>query len=369
MGKQEQTEKIGIGPAYRWGAVIQFIAVVSLALLLFVYLPSPEFFALKYGPWAMVMLVVLVHLSVQGGSWPFAPPDGGWAPGKSRLLSGIGMTTIWMILTFALLFFMMYVYPKWPFGPLYVWFGTIAFWMTLFYGINWDTWPFKGKMHSWATMIAGYAVIVTFSSLIWNFVNLAGTPFADSPYDPQGPVNVNWLSGFLLWGIAWFTVFSPAFTMQGWPFTKLGQPAMGIAQTILAHVLGYVCWTSALAAGLSPTFASCAMAGSLVFAAYVHSWMFNLWGATKFTGATRAFVALALQIVLAGIWILVARFILGPYAATVAGMNLPTDINVLTLLFTLDICLPVLIAHNSFWLRAPLTLPMPPGVPPSDQAE
>jgi len=60
---------------------------------------------------------------------------------------------------------------------------------------------------------------------------------------------------------------------------------------------------------------------------------------------------------------------LGPYAATVAGMNLPTDINVLTLLFTLDICLPVLIAHNSFWLRAPLTLPMPPGVPPSDQAE
>jgi hypothetical protein len=144
---------------------------------------------------------------------------------------------------------------------------------------------------------------------------------------------------------------------------------MGIAQTILAHVLGYVCWTSALAAGLSPTFASCAMAGSLVFAAYVHSWMFNLWGATKFTGATRAFVALALQIVLAGVWILVARFILGPYAATVAGMNLPTDINVLTLLFTLDICLPVLIAHNSFWLRAPLTLPMPPGVPPSDQAE
>jgi hypothetical protein len=369
MANEEPAGKIGIGPEYRIGALIQFIAVVALGLLFAVYLPPPEFLVLKYAPWAMVMLVVLVHLCVQGGCWPFSPPEGSWVPGKSRFVPGIGMSVIWMALTFGLLFFMMYVYPKWPLSPLFVWFGTIAFWMVLFYGINWDTWPFKGKMHSWATMIASYVVIVTLSAVIWNFTNLAGTPFADSPFDPKGPVNMNWLSGFLLWGIAWFTVFSPAFTMQGTPFCKLGKPAMGIAQTVLAHVLAYVCWSGTLAMGVPPTFSSCALAGSLIFVAYVHSWMFNFWGVTQFTGAMRAFAALALQIVLAGVWILVARIILGPYAATAAELKLPTDINILTLLFSLDICLPALIAHNCFWLRAPLTLPMPPGVPPPDQAE
>ena len=369
MASNEQAGKIGIGPEGRMGALIQFVVVVALALAFAVYLLSPVFVVMKVMPWCLVMLVALVHLGVLGGCWPFAPPLGNWAPPRSRLIPGIGMTVIWMILTFGLLFFMMYVYPKWPLSPLFIWFGTITFWMTLLYGINWNVWPFSGKMHPWATMIAGFIVNVGGAVLVWNFTNLAGTPFENSPFDPKGPLNVNWLTGFLMWSIAWFTIFNPVFTTQGTPFGKLGHPGGAIAQTILAHVLGYACWTGSLALGLPPTFSIFAVATSLIFVAYVHSWMFSFWGVTKLTAASRAVAAFVLQVILTGGWILFARVVLGPFAAKAAELKLPVDINVLTLYLSLAVILPILIAHNIFWLRWPLTLPNPPGTPPPNVAE
>jgi hypothetical protein len=47
------------------------------------------------------------------------------------------------------------------------------------------------------------------------FANLDGTPLAETPINHKGPLNVDWLTGYLVWAIAWFFVFSPVFTTQG----------------------------------------------------------------------------------------------------------------------------------------------------------
>ena len=369
MAANEPGGKIGIGPQGRMGGLIQFAVFVILGLFACVYAIPPDFIVFKIIPACLVMLITLVHLAVLGDNWPLAPPGGKWTPDQSRLIPGIGMTVIWLVLIMAIVYFMINIYPKWPLSPLFIWFGTIVFTVTLLYGINWNCWPFKGKMHPWATMVLGFGVILLVSLLVWKFTNLGGTPFENSPFDPQGPVNVNWLSGLLMWFIVWFTFLNPVLTTQGTPFGKLGHPGAAIAQTIVSLILGCITWTGTLSLGMSPTFSAFALAASLIFASYVHSWHLQFWGVTKFTGAKRAVTAFILQVVLAGLWLIFTRIVLGPIAEQAAVMKLPADINIFTLYYSLCVLLAGLIAHNVFWLRWPLTLPMPPGTPPPDQPE
>jgi hypothetical protein len=67
-------------------------------------------------------------------------------------------------------------------------------------------------------------------------------------------------------------------------------------------------------------------------------------------------------------WIGVMNMALRPAAATLASAKLPADINILTVYFNLCILAPIMIAHNAFGLRWPLSLPAPPGTPPPDQS-
>ena len=369
MGNKKPPEKIGIGPPGRLGGLIQFIVFAIVGILIFVYSISPESIVMKIIPATLIMLVALGHLVLLGDNWPLAPPAGNWTPVKSRLIPGIGMTLLWAIFTAVGLLFMKFIYPGWVMGPLYLWFGVIWFWATLLYGVNWGGWPFKGKSHPWGTMAASFIITLVISVLIWNFLtNLDGTPFADTPMNHKGSLNVNWLTGYLVWSIAWFFVFSPVFTTQGTPFTKWGHPGAAIGQTILAHLLGYVFWSGSLALGISPTFSFAAVGSSLIFWPLVHSWHLQFWGVTKYTFAKRAFAAFIIQCVLIAIWIIVLRLILGPAAEAIAAAKLPADINILIIYLNLCIVAPALIAHNAFWLRWPLTLPNPPGTPPPDQA-
>ncbi len=365
-----EDQKVGIGPAGPEAGLIQFIVLAVVGVVIFVYAIPVGLIVLKIIPATLIMLVALGCLALLGDNYPMAPPGGQWwNPEKSRFTAGIVMSILWVIFTFVVLLFMRYVYPGWPVGPLYLWFGVIAFWLTLLYGTVWNGWPFKGKVHPWVTMAAGFVIIMVLAILIWNLLtNLGGTPFADTPIDHKGPWNVNWLTGLLVWCIAWFFVFSPVFVTQGWPFGKLGHPGMAVAQTILAHILGYICWNGSLALGMSPTFSFAAVASSIIFWSLVYSWHLQFWGITKLTHFNRALAAFIVVCVVSAVWIVLLKVILAPAAAQIAAAKLPADVNILIIYVNLCIVGPALIPHNAFWLRWPLTLPAPPGTPPPDQA-
>ena len=362
-------KKIGFGPSGPAGGLIQLIILTIVGIFLFVYAISVDLIVLKLIPASLLMLVALGHLALLGDNFPFAPPGGKWTPDKSRFTAGLGMTVIWAVFTFIFLLFVRYVYPGWPIGPLYLWFGVIAFWLTLLYGINWNGWPFKGRLHPWGTMGVSFIIIMVLSIIVWNgLTNLEGTPFAGSPMDHKGPFNVNWLTGYLVWSIAWFFVFNPVFTTQGWPFGKWGHPGGAVGQTILAHLLGYLCWNGSLALGMSPTFSFAAVASSIIFWSLVYSWHLQFWGITKYTFFKRALWAFIVVCAITFVWIIVLKAILGPAAEAIAAKKLPADINILIIYVNLCVVGPALIPHNAFWLRWPLTLPAPPGTPSPNQA-
>ena len=362
--------KIGIGPSGPTAGLIQLIAFTVVGIVLFVYAIPVGLIVLKIIPATLLMLVAIGCLALLGDNFPLAPPGGQWwNPDKSRVVAGIGMTLLLVVFTFVVLLFMRFVYPGWPIGPLYLWFGVIAFWLTLLYGINWNGWPFKGRLHPWGTMVVGFIIIMGLTILVWNLLtNLEGTPLADTPMNHKGPWNVNWLTGFLVWCIAWFFVFNPVFVTQGWPFGSWGHPGMAIGQTILAHIIGYVFWQGSLALGVSPTFSFAAVGSSIIFWSLIYSWHLQFWGITKFTHFTRAIWAFIVVCVLTIIWIGILRVVLGPAADQIAAAKLPADVNILIIYVNLCIVAPALIPHNAWWLRWPLTLPTPPGTPPPDQA-
>jgi hypothetical protein len=364
----ENPSKIGIGPEGRPAALIQFVVFAVLSLFIFVYWVSPESLVLKILPATLIMLITLGLLVLAGDCFPWAPPGGNWNPSKSRFTAGLGMTVLWAVFTALFLLVMIYVYPGWPMSPLFLWWGAIGFGTTLLYNINWNAWPFKGKMHPWLAMLFSLIVVVVVASIVWAFTNLGDTPLAGSPFDKKGPLNVNWLTGFIVWFIGWFFVFSPVFVTQGWLFSKWGHPGGAIGQTILAFILGYIFWTGSLAIGISPSFSFGAVASSLILWSLAYSWHFQFWGITKLTKGSRAIAAMIIVFVIVAIWVLIARAILAPAAETIAQLKLPADVNILTIYLNLCILGPALIAHNAYWLRWPSTLPTPPGTPPPNES-
>jgi hypothetical protein len=362
-------QRVVIGPEGPVAGIIQFVLITIAGILAFVYFIPLNFIVLKLIPGSLIYLVVLGHLALLGDNFPFAPPGGNWTPEKSRFTAGLGMVAIWAILSAAITLIMLYAFPKWPMSPLYLWFGVIAFTLTLLYGINWNGWPFKGHVHPWVMMTISAAIVLTLSSIVWIYLtNLDGTPFADTPMNHHGPLNVQWLTGYLVWAIAWFFIFSPVFTTQGWPFARLGHPGAALAQTIVAFGLAYVCWMGTLAWGWSPSFSFGTVASSIITWAVLYSWHLGFLGITKFTHASRAALAFILVVVIAVAWLGIMNVVLGPAAAAVASAKLPADINILTVYFNLCILAPIMIAHNAFGLRWPLSIPAPPGTPPPDQA-
>lgn len=364
----EAAPKIGVGPDGPAAGLLQFATISILGVLLMVYGLPLDAIVLTIIPASLFVLVALGQLALLGDNFPLAPPGGSWNPEKSRVTAGLGMTVIWAVFSGAMLGICRYVAPGWPMSPLYLWFGVIAFWLTLLYGINWNGWPFKGKLPPWGTMFVGFSLIMIAAMAIWTFLtNLDGTPLAASPMNHHGPLNVNWLTGYLVWAIAWFFVLNPVFATQGWPFGKLGHPGAALAQTVVAHVLSLLCWNGSLAMGMSPSFSFGAIASSIIFWCLVYSWHLRFWGISRTTHPVRAILAVVVIAVLVPIWIALLTAILGPAAAELAAAKLPADINILIIYVNLCVVGPVLIAHNAFWLRWPLTLPTPPGTPPPDQ--
>jgi hypothetical protein len=366
--KEKPMGKIGIGPEGRPAALIQFFVFAIVAIAIFVYALPPPTVILTILPATLIMLICLGLLVLGGDCFPCAPPGGNWTPAASRFPVGVKMTVLWAVFTAAFIFVMAYIYPRWPMSPLYLWWGAIGFACTLLYCINWNVWPFKGHVHSWWALLAALVITLIVAPIVWSLTSMAGTPLAGSPMDHKGALNVNWLTGFLVWFIAWFFVFSPVFTTQGWPFRKWGHPGAAVGQTILSFILALICWNGSLAMGLSPTFSFAAVGSGMILWSLVYSWHFQFWGITRLTGASRAIAAFVIVCVLNAVWIAIMTAVLGPYAAKIAALKLPADVSILIIYVNLCILGPLLIAHNAFWLRWPLTLPTPPGTPPPDQS-
>jgi hypothetical protein len=215
--EEAPTGKIGFGPEGRVGGLIQFVVLTAVLTLIFVYGVSPASIVMIILPATLIMLIALGQLVLLGDCFPCAPPGGNWNPTIGRGGVGIKMTLLWAIFTAVFLLIMLYAFPKWPMSPLYLWWGALGFGTTLLYGINWNGWPFKGKVHPWVMMLIGTIVVIAVASIVWQFTNLGGTPLAGSPFDRNGPFNVNLLTGFVVWFIAWFFIFSPVFVTQAGP--------------------------------------------------------------------------------------------------------------------------------------------------------
>jgi hypothetical protein len=116
-------------------------------------------------------------------------------------------------------------------------------------------------------------------------------------------------------------------------------------------------------------FSFAGLCAPLIFGSYVHSWYLQFLGVSKFTGIKRAIVAFLVVRVWVVVWIVFLNLALGPLAAEVAAPKLPADINIPMIFLNLCIVLPLLIAHNAFRPRWPVTLSMPPGTPLPDLAD
>lgn len=375
MGNEQPMAKIGVGPEGRPAALIQFIVLTAVLTAIFVYAVEPFTIIMNILPATLPMLIALGLLVLAGDSFPFSPPGGNWNPTKSRLTAGLGMTAIWAVFTALFIIIMLYAFPKWPMSPLFIWWGALGFGTTLLYCINWNCFPVKGKVHPWVAMLIAFIVVLIVATLIWtNLTNAEGTPFAGSPFNHKGPFQADWLTGFVLWFIAGFFIFSPVFTTQQFPFGKLGHPGGAIAQTIAAFIVALVCWNGTFALGINPGFSAQGVASTMIFWALVYGWHFQFWGITKLTGGSRAIAALIVQIILTAIWLAILNVILKPaadnLAAALTAAKLPPIADINTLILYLNLCIvgPALIAHNAFFLRWPLTLPTPPGTPPPDQS-
>lgn len=364
-----EKKRLVIGPGDPIAGIIQLTVIGVAGFLACVTFMPKDFLVMKLIPASLVYLVVFGHLALLGDSFPLAPPGGSWTPEKSRLTAGMGMLLIWITFTTMILAFMVSVFPRWPISPLYLWFGAIVFILTLLYGINWNGYPFKGRVHPWVMMVISFLLVTSIASLVWTLLtNMDGTPFADSPMNHHGPLNVEWLTGYLVWMAAWFFIFNPVFTTQGWPFTRLGHPGMAVAQTIVALVMAYLCWSGSLAMGISPSFSFGSVASSIIMWAIFYSWHLKFWGITRFTNGTRAVLATLIVFSLTAAWVYLSRILLAPAADILVTSRLAADINILTIYFNLCIFAPIALAHNSFALRWPLNLPEPPGNPQPDQS-
>jgi len=199
-----------------------------------------------------------------------------------------------------------------PIGPLYLWFGVIGFWATLLYGVVWGRWPFKGKVHPWGMMAISFIIVMVVSILIWNLLtNLEGTPIADTPINHKGPLNVNWLTGYLVWSIAWFFVFSPVFTTQGSPFGKWVTLALPLVRRFLLHLLGtssgrkFSLWNES-------HFLFCWKWDHLSSSGHWFIPGISSSGESQNTPLLKEPLAFIVQCILIFIWVIIVRLILGP---------------------------------------------------------
>jgi len=337
-------------------SVYQFIIAVILGWLIMYIIPT-EFLVTKYIPSSFTWLFWLVTLGAVARGWPVAPPEGIWKPGMSKTVPGVWMTLLWLALALLTTLFIANVWPGIPLFPVMLNYGILLFMTTLWYSLTWCAYPFAKKSGK-VNLIAGAIVILVVTAILWSILaNLVDTPWADASFNPNGIFQVDYMFGMAVWIIAWIQIFG--FSMQNYPFYKLGEPLGQILLTIVVAVLGYFCWDITLRY-MSPTFSFGAIAGSIIGWTLFHSLFFGYYPNAKYPQPIRGLYNLLIVAICVVIWIPLMRLILSPILAKVVAAELPFDISAVSVFFTLHVLAIIGLAHNFFWLKMPFIPPAPP---------
>ncbi len=338
-------------------ALVRFVIIMAIGWF-FMYLVPPAWFLFTYIPFSFLLLMGLVTFGVCGLGWPFAAPGGFlYKEGMNRAIPGVLMLAVWLVVAFVINWLLGNVWPKMPMTP---WFGIIVFMVTLWYTFDGvGPWPFK---QPWANWLFATVLIMVLALVIWSVaVDLKGTPAEGAPFNPKGLFPGNWWLALCVWIIVWVQVFGGPMCFQGWPFYKLPKGVYPVVLTLVVIALGYVCWEGSLALGVSPTFSSFAIAGSMIGWSLMHSVAFEMAPFVNCIQPKRGVLCFVLEeIVLTAIWIGVLRILLQPILAKVVAAGLPFDINQLTAFYTLHVVAVILLIHQFFFMRAPLSIPGPP---------
>lgn len=348
----------GIG---QLGLYLMVFMAVSWALMYFI--PTNFLFTVILPASFYVLYSLVVFCPLISGGWPFAPPLGSWKPGQGIWGPGLGTTALIIAAAIAGPLLTTHIYPKFPLFPVGFWWGIILFTVTLWYAFVWNGWPLNQKTSPAVRCIGGGVIILVVTAILWQLVNLSGTPFAGAAFDPQGPFQAEWFFGFLVWTIVWIQAFSNVLTFQQWPFYKFGQPWGEVANTLLSILLGWGCWVGSLQI-MSPTFSFAAVAGSIIGMQNFHGAIFGYYPFLKFKQPLRGICNFFTEIALALVWIALLRVLMQPIVVKVQAAGLPFDINVVSVLYTLHFIALLTLIHNFYFLRAPLP---PSGPPPSPE--
>lgn len=335
--------------------LIQFIVAMIIGWLIMYLVPVNIFYNL-FLPTSFFGLFWIVSLGAIGRGWPVAPPEGIWKPGMSKAVPGIAMTLLWAILSIVN---MLGATQVWPAIPLAVTanFGILLFGTTLWYALNWGAYPIA-KKSGVVNLIGGAIVILVITCILWVLLaNFEGTPWADAPFNPKGLFQVDYMFGLVVWIIAWIQIFG--FSMQTYPFYKLGEPLGQIVLTVAVVILGYFSWVITLKF-MSPTVSFAAVAGSIIGWTLYHTVIFGYHPNAKHIQPKRGIYNLIIVAVMVAIWIPLLRFILSPVLAKASAAGLPFDISMISVFYTLHVVAIILLLHNFFWLKVPLTPPSPP---------
>lgn len=342
------------------GLYLVFFMAVSWSLMYFI--PTAFLFTVLLPASFYILFSIVVFCPLISGGWPFAPPLGNWKPADGIWKPGIGTTALIACAAVAGPLFTTHIYPRFPLFPVGFWWGIILFAVTLWYAFVWNGWPLNQKSPPAIRCIGGALVILLVTVLIWQLVNLSGTPFAGAPFDPKGPFQAEWFFGFLVWTIVWIQAFSNVLTFQQWPFYKLGQPLGEIASTLVCLFLGWLCWVVSLRY-MSPTFSFAAVGGSIIGMQNFHGAIFGYYPFAKYKQPLRGVCNFCTEITLAFGWILLLRIMMRPIVAKVQAAGLPFDINVVSVLYTLHFIALLTLIHNFYFLRSPLPPSGPPPAP------
>lgn len=361
-------------------ACVRFVIILAISWLLIFLVPMPWFIS-YYLPMSFFLLMGLVTFGICGLGWPLVAPAGKmWRP-ENRIVPGILMIILWIVLAVALAWVEENVWPAIPLGsPAGAWFGIIVFAVTLWYTFNGiGPHPFK---QPWLNWLFASVLILVLTGVIWSLcVSFdAFPPLKDHPANPRGVFPGPFWFGLCVWIIVWIQVFGGPMCLQGWPFYKLKTPYYQITLTICAILLGYICWKGSLAIGISPTFSFGAIGASMIGWSLMHAVAFEMVPFAKHIQPRRGLYNFILEeIVLTAVWIVFLRIILIPinvrFQAGLAALGLPPgamDINMLSAFFTLHVVAVVLLIHQFFLMRVPLSIPGPPlgpeEVPPPAEA-
>ena len=345
-----------------WQLGIYLLVFMAASWGLMYCIPTIPLFTVILPASFYLLYSLVVFCPLVSGGWPFAPPLGSWQPGQGIWRPGLGTTALIAAVAVAGPVFTTYIYPRFPLFPVGFWWGIILFTVTLWYAFVWNGWPLNQKTSPALRGIGGGLVIFLLTALLWQLVNLSGTPFAGAPYDPRGPFQAEWFFGFLVWTIVWIQAFSNVLTFQQWPFYKLRQPWGEIANTVLSICLGWICWTVSLKF-MSPTFSFAAVAGSIIGMQNFHGAIFGHYPFLKYKQPLRGICNFVTEIALAFVWIGLLRILMPPIIAKVQSAGLPFDINVISVLYTLHFIALLTLIHNFYFLRAPLPPSGPPPAP------